>query len=1033
LLYTGNSYQVHVLGIFVEGSAYAEAREVRLRLRYAAQMAFASQDFKPADRNHLGNVSLFWPKRDELKGADASVLKPKIELVGFNSKSLQAGGDKRLPINIPFEWFVKDGESGDGAGRQAVLVLWLKEEDFADYPLVRLVRLQEALTNQVISQNKPPSTKARLALDRPVPLQQALTQQVIYQYGSAPKKTRRNSPCRRAHAKMSVASVPKNTQKTTVDLKIIGPRSLDMLERMDNDLNRISSEEIRNLLERSKDPMLHSFSPFQSFLLDVKNNCFWRKWIQEAGDKRGPASSEEQKNELKLRGVSSTEDRGKVPVILVEDTLSEQLKNELKRRGVNPIEDRSKVAVVFEGDTLYGRTCSKTFCNKCGWGAVDHVYLRGLDGIPSRRIEDESKSKENRESDKSGASEDGQPSSATKGQPAEYPVGDRQFDYARRMAASLEDRCAGEPLEAIGIFGSDVSDKLILLQALRKQFPGDTYFFTTDLDARYLDPGVLPDTRNLLIASTYPLDPSKVKAGQDEELVARINRIPPFRDSNQTAVFFACLKALGSRVNDPPKPKLYEVGRKSFIELPDTTAINTFNAKKPLVWVLLVFTIAGLFCWERFFPIGIRGREKSCAIEVLETSRNWRVLIVIIFGLITIGGISYYAISYTVNNDSEPFRLLEGVSTWPTEIIRLAAVFLSVIFLIFAWYKHRICRLKLWSEFLAQEGGEDVAATELETFLSKKKEELRWKENKEKKSTNHWEKLRWFFRTRSIQYPFLEKDLSVEELLKCYLTNGLLSHRCLRVIGWLLAYTLVVIVLYKCRILSSASPSARGILALRFDTVMLVSCTISFWFLAFYVLDATRMALHMIKRLGGSHSNWPRPYMKNFCRKRLMDPDDLEGYADVKFVAFYTKEASCIVVYPFIVLAVMIVARSQFFDRWSWPVSVIIFLALVILFIVLCSFSIRRAARGVKEDALKELDSLRLKSIASDGPLSWRHQIFHNANYTALIERAYEDIKSEADGAYAPWFLDRAAGAFLIPSAGTLIVKVFEYLFSAGY
>ena len=108
----------------------------------------------------------------------------------------------------------------------------------------------------------------------------------------------------------------------------------------------------------------------------------------------------------------------------------------------------------------------------------------------------------------------------------EAPTGRSQLDYLRRLAETLT-RDATE-FQAIGVLGSDVYDKLMILQALRNDFPR-AIFFTTDLDARLTHSGQGPWTRNLIIASHFGLN-------LHPDLQAPI---PPFRDSYQTAFLFS--------------------------------------------------------------------------------------------------------------------------------------------------------------------------------------------------------------------------------------------------------------------------------------------------------------------------------------------------------------------------------------------------------------------------------------------------------------------------------------------------------------
>ena len=156
-----------------------------------------------------------------------------------------------------------------------------------------------------------------------------------------------------------------------------------------------------------------------------------------------------------------------------------------------------------------------------------------------------------------------------------------QFDYARRIAAEIvkldttlrqNDR---EGVKAVGILGSDVYDKLLILQALRSQLP-DAYFFTTELDNRLLDPVRLPYTQGLLIASGYGL-----------RLSDRYQHdIPPFRDAHQTALFLSGLIATDAikPAVFPARPAahLFEVGRDGAIDLSDKSAAAKFPTEETM-------------------------------------------------------------------------------------------------------------------------------------------------------------------------------------------------------------------------------------------------------------------------------------------------------------------------------------------------------------------------------------------------------------------------------------------------------------------
>ncbi len=154
--------------------------------------------------------------------------------------------------------------------------------------------------------------------------------------------------------------------------------------------------------------------------------------------------------------------------------------------------------------------------------------------------------------------------------PPEHADGRSQFDYLRRLADEIDrldddrEHFTKNGVKAIGIVGSDVYDKLLVLQALRGRFK-DKIFFTTDLDARYLHADQKEWARNLVVASNFGL--SLRPALQMWTL--------PFRDSYQTAAYLATLVALA----DPPgegwtakmsewlRPQLFEIGRTEAVYL----------------------------------------------------------------------------------------------------------------------------------------------------------------------------------------------------------------------------------------------------------------------------------------------------------------------------------------------------------------------------------------------------------------------------------------------------------------------------------
>jgi hypothetical protein len=171
------------------------------------------------------------------------------------------------------------------------------------------------------------------------------------------------------------------------------------------------------------------------------------------------------------------------------------------------------------------------------------TYMRGLDGqLPgTQETGDRKDSKGDGEANKQASLTD-----VFKTKPGvkdeDRPNGQGQQDYLRRLADRL--RTFDETLHrqneggisAIGILGSDVFDKLLVLRALQPKFPA-AVFFTTDLDASLTLPSELDFTRNLIISSSFGPELREDIQGE----------IPPFRGSYQTSAFLATSLAIDTR------------------------------------------------------------------------------------------------------------------------------------------------------------------------------------------------------------------------------------------------------------------------------------------------------------------------------------------------------------------------------------------------------------------------------------------------------------------------------------------------------
>lgn len=432
-----------------------------------------------------------------------------------------------------------------------------------------------------------------------------------------------------------------------------------------------------------------------------------------------------------------------------DDVLARAIASELHQRGVNPgpfewadggfgqQQREQYVALVSDRDTLYGRSISHAFIRelqcprgfgeeteKCRRRAQDgppqwivtKTYHRGLDGMlpPTRSGVGKPKS-ENGE--KSGSKDTSRAQEDVKA--LERPYGQDQFDYLRRLAASMKQKDDDLRLEgkagitAIGVLGNDVFDKLLVLRALKPLFPG-AVFFTTDYDATLAGQEDLEWTRNLIVASSYGPTVS-------EELQQDIS---PFRSTYQTSAFLAARLAvkeddakesreLRTQIKDGTAyPRMFEIDRRGhFIALPTKIELNRgrqqtsdeIHPKVPalytnlsgwgtagLVGILLLTTaVLFFFHWnEMVFPFLRTSCLGLAAITFLGA------------GVVARWG--FFAEAATEHGLGEPIAWTQGLSVWPSIALRVIAAILACCLIFDAWRELQRNHLKARVKFFGQ-------------------------------------------------------------------------------------------------------------------------------------------------------------------------------------------------------------------------------------------------------------------------------------------------------------------------------------------
>jgi hypothetical protein len=892
------SAKLTVLIATLDDSPYSEGRETRIRVRYAVGAALDHVCYVPESAESLGLMS--WPAK-------------KLDSEGTIVKDNNV--EKTVALEVPFEWYRKrrvvtctNATNADQYPAK-VLVLWVKSSDIERAPLHYLSQLVTSLVPEPL--NKPSS----------------------------------------------------------VSIKLLGPSGSDALRGM-----------IRSAMNRDKPfdwsrshvEVLSAWATVDPLLLLASEN--------PSELTTAPPRPSAQSSRRKIASYFNQAGIDWAYSVGSDRSIMAQLGEELQNRNVDI--KKAKIAVISEWDTFYGRMlplqframvlCAhwgNTFCSSDDeWRAslkysqnpdeinidVHHyTYLRGLDGEMAHQERPSPSKQKSQQNSIYEAWKDEEAVSSL-----ERPDGPSQYDYVRRLSAQLK---KGESTEsayaAIGVLGSDAHDKLLILQALRNEFP-DAIFFSTDLDARFLHPSQRSWTRNLIIASPFGL-----RLDDSEQ-----RDIPPFRDSYQSAVYHALITSLTIKSDtarqepipqgclEPKCVRLFEVGRTQFVNLslgfpaPHPKEGEHLGRGPLNPATILGKTFLGIFL--------------ACVLMwTLWTSKKAALFI----GAVGIAALICLALCWHWASDlqQEPFFWAEGVSIWPTELVRVLAVAITMYFIVTILRSLRHHKTDIAEKYV--------------------------------KDSNNLED--------QFDFPKLWKKHD-SETRGCILGSKIVLGVGLSlVLAWLIFESLGLPFI-----------PVRGTIGRNVDRWVLSSSVLFLYILlilvAYLCIACSTLLDDLRTHRAGPLTGWGEDDLSTSLPRAI-----LNNVFAIRVSADYTTLFASFAPYPLYVLFLMIVARNGYFDRWTFPPSLI--LAYFVMFGLLAFSSMKLWSHGRK---------LRGEVLASLQQHLATAQWQRDTVLAANIEKVIDEVANLKKGVYGTWHNQPVWSTILYPLGGVTILSFLDFM-----
>jgi hypothetical protein len=979
--------RITVLLVTLSGDPYAESRESRIRDRYAVGTALGVACYVPEDEGHLS----------------------------FIEGDTQGAGHA-----LPFEWFRLRKTRVCGEERdqiQSTVVVWIPDDALSRGFLATLTSLSQTLVCEESKQK----SECLLTDDR--------------------RKLVRLNPM----------------LQQAVTFKLVGPRSSSALRDLLEEAGNLYAEPHEGgRVWPNADGRIELYSPWASAMKGLL-----AYGLKKEGGK-GPACQTYEACEQEFFHRLAAADVRLVYETGSDDRLFDTLIEELDRRQVRLGWDA--VILIGEWDSLYGRALPIEFraaaCAKVAtfteaelkqiqvptaikaWcptvpRAIDlqiqrtadyesltlnvfrYSYLSGLDGeVPG----DESMKAAGVEKPKNTETA----KDALAGGLKERPEGTSQLDYVRALATRIQDE--GEGAKAIGILGSDPYDALLILKALRPAFPY-AIFFTVDLDARHLHASEYKWTRNMVIASPFGL---QLDGGLQRD-------VPPFRSSDQTATYFAVLRAVNhvacravgdrqnpaalcpggyhvaltpeDRIYDAAEhPRIFEVGREGAVDLsvvdveglrtihplradlehtdnqgqlkqgisPSSTTMTALVAIGLFVGTVLAWTNQRLWLW---------------------VSRSWRLLAVV--GLIILVGTAvFWAMGggtalMAHHDEGEPFSWTAGVSIWPGEWLRLLVVMLCLVFLVKGSRDLTRNSDHLTKEFLFRIDQGPRSRFTPRTFLTNVQ--------------------------RVYHSAATRTATTVDQAWAWYLDAADPLQRTARVLVLFLLYGAVMVSLGQWVVDEEMIHPCRGWLSCRVDVIMTLVSVSLVVLLNLAVFDEVMLCRRWVGWVSTSSGGWSEQVQQEYLREYGLSQSHKDEFEKLKYLAGIdlisrrTEAVNRLIRYPFIALLIMIAARNDYFDIWNYPLLLLLSWGVNVVLALSGALLLYQSADRAKQAVLAGLSKQMIQALG----LGKDHEI-----RAKQVQYIIDQVEANQQGAFVPFYQQP-----IVESSLYGVVALLQYLY----
>lgn len=167
------------------------------------------------------------------------------------------------------------------------------------------------------------------------------------------------------------------------------------------------------------------------------------------------------------------------------------------------------------------------------------------------------------------------------------------------------------------------------------------------------------------------------------------------------------------------------------------------------------------------------------------------------------------------------------------------------------------------------------------------------------------------------------------------------------------------------------------------------------------MVDAARLCVLWIRKIQEQHPQFPGEVNQAWSGRLGVDEAHVKHWLKIQLIGQQTNSVDRMVYFPVIIVLIMLLARSTFFDNWGFPqaLSVVVTLNLIIAFasVTILNYQAKQARDGILKQLRNEVAELQQLEVAEERKKA--HDLGENSSKSDL-EKLIKDLQDFQLGAY---------------------------------